>query len=90
MQEYIEIIRAIPQVKPLVSLTLENLKAYKDEYTQIKTFLIEESVDTKARIYQGLIAKGIPPEHALALTISIEKGYTEVINKSSAKKKADK
>lgn len=86
MQEYIELVKAIPEFKPLVALTIANLKEYDAEYNLIKDFVINQQIDAKSRIYLGLIEKGIPADHALALTVGVMNEIEKQVKQASTKK----
>jgi hypothetical protein len=76
-----QLIPLIPTFKPMVGEVLDAIATYKDEVERIKAFLIESTVDTKAGIYLGLIAKGVPADHAVALAIgSTNAAFKTAIN----------
>jgi hypothetical protein len=67
--EYAQLIQLLPTFKPLVGSVFEALSSYKEEYEALQDFFVESSVRIKAGVYKGLIAQGIPAEHALVLAV---------------------
>jgi len=90
LEELPELLALIPTFKPIVKQALDGLAEYDEEVERMREYAINSIVKTKAGIYRGLIAEGIPADHALALTVKSLQEYsnsvTNVINKTKGKK----
>ena len=88
--DILEIIQAIPELKPLVKQTLDGLKAYKDEFKEIKDFVINESIDTQAKMFFGLVQKGFTRDEALAIVIKQSRDFANALKNANIKNSAGK
>ncbi len=87
MEEIMQYIELIQEFKPVVDKVLENLKEYESAYKQISDFAINQTVESRSKIYLGLIANGIPPEHALAITVSVVSDFKDAVKAVKIKSK---
>lgn len=85
MKEILEYIDLIPEFKPVVSKALEGLALYEEDFNKVQEWLIKKSVKSKAGIYKGLIEEGVPPEHAVALTISATNDFRDGVKSYKGK-----
>ncbi len=90
MEEVLAYVELITEFKPVVKGAIDNLKAYESEYRQISDFVINESINARSKIYFGLIEKGISPEHALAMTVSVIKDFESAVKSNLNTKKGNK
>lgn len=90
VDDLLAIVPLIASFKPVVKEALDALGEYDEEVERIREYAIKSIVKTKAGIYKGLIAEGIPTEHALVLTVNslqeYSKSVTNVINNTKGKK----
>ena len=90
MKEVLAYLEIIPEFKPVVQELFKNLSLYKSEWEQLNDFIVNQAIKNKAKIYKGLIAEDIPAEHALALTVNINKEFREAIQSYSKVKGVSK
>ncbi len=69
LNQLMGLIQLAPSFKPIVQQVFDAAKEYESEFEQVRDFAISNTVKYRSGIYKGLIAEGIPAEHALVLTV---------------------
>ena len=80
IQEVVALAQEVGAFKPVVSKVIEGLKLYEEEFKQIQTFIVNETVDSRSRIFDGFIANGFSREEAMILTLASVKEFKEAVN----------
>lgn len=71
--QVMEVLTQLKELKPLVTVVIDGLKEYKDEWEQLKAFLQQEMVQSRTTIFNGFIAEGFSREEAMTLTLATVK-----------------
>lgn len=80
VQEMMALVQEVGVFKPVVSKAIEGLKLYEDEFKQIQDFIINETVETRSRVFNGFVANGFNREEAMTLTLASIKEFKEATN----------
>lgn len=80
IQEMMALVQEVGVFKPVVSKAIEGLKLYEEEFKQIQDFIINETVDSRSRIFKGFVDNGFSREEAMTLTLASVKEFKEAVN----------
>lgn len=88
IEEILALTQEVAEFKPIIAGFIEGLKVYEDEWRALSDFIVNETVQTRSRIFTGFVDKGLTREEALALTVAAVKDFQNVASKAKIKNKA--
>lgn len=70
INEMIALVKEIGAFKPLVREVIDGLKEYEDEYRELSNFIIDETVNSRSKLFSDFVNKGFSREEAMTLTLA--------------------
>lgn len=68
----VEALQDVSVVKQVIQELIEQSKALEEEYEMIKGFIIKETVNNRAEMFERFRSKGFSRKEALQLTLGVE------------------